>query len=623
MLVQIGILYIMKYITNKLIENKNMTSNSDFINMLNVSDIREINYIKNDEYYTYCINNNNNITCVNIIDEMNKEFMIKINDNIVMNKVEYISMRDWILYIFNYVYSLLFYLIIINFIISFILSKKLNINNEIKIINYKNNKSFNLDNYIGCSNVKKEITQIINYIKHFDIYNSNNCYLPKGIILMGSPGCGKTYLVKCISQATGINLIFNSGSDINQIYVGSGSAKINKIYKKARENKPCIVFFDEADTIIRKRTEKIDSHVSSEFNSTINKLLTELDSLSTENGVITIFATNMKEELIDKAILRAGRVDKIINIDEPTMKEREELFRMYLKEMNNEEIEYNKIVKYSAGLTGSDIKKISNNLRVNNIERLIDNNDINNNYIIKNRMCSKKRQVKKYEYKIKTEEIESEINKCIMGFERDKKINIENKKLIAYHEAGHAFMAFILKDYIKPTKICISITNKSLGYTLSIPDEEDLIIKSSLINIIKNIMVLYSGRACENIFMNMITCGAEDDYMKARRLMTRIIKNGMMIRGNNMMEDNIKFDRMMEEKMKEMNVIIMDYIDEIIRNNEIIVREIGEKIENDISINDEDIREIFRKNNMENLISSIEIGEMVEKIKKINLYKKD
>jgi len=617
MIIYFVFIYILKHFVNTYFNIKQFVSISDFINILSINSINNILYTENSDNnnYIYCIYNN---TCVYIQKDQNINFLNSINSSYIkFENVEYLSFSDRFISYFNYIYNLLIYFWIFNIIISVILKNSTILSSDIKIINFKNNNSFNLDNYIGCSNVKKEITQIINYIKHFNIYNSNNCYLPKGIILTGSPGCGKTYLVKCISQATGINLIFNSGSDINQLYVGSGSMKINKIYKKARQNKPCIVFFDEADTIISKRSLNSDSGVSKEFNSTINKLLTELDSLTTENGVITIFATNMKEEYIDKAILRAGRVDKIINIDEPTMEEREKLFNMYLKELNNEEIDYNKISKFSAGLTGSDIKKISNNLRVNNIEKLIDDKDINNNYIIKKGFCYKNKKAKIFNYKINTEDIEREINKCIMGFERDKKINIENKKLIAFHEAGHAFMAFILKDYIKPTKICISITNKSLGYTLSLPDEEDLIIKSSFINIIKHIMVLYSGRACENIFMNMITCGAEDDYLKARRLLNRIVKNGMMIKGYNLMIDNDKnniFNKNIEEYLRKVNIMILDYIDEIIKNNDKIIKDIAEKIENDISITDKDIINIFEKHRLNNLISSIDISNFTKNI---------
>ena len=185
-----------------------------------------------------------------------------------------------------------------------------------------------IDNFIGCANIKKEINKIINQIKYESIYKDMNCELPKGVLLIGPPGVGKTHLVKTIINSTGMKHIFISGSDFNKKYVGSGSSTVAKLFKKARENKPCLIFIDEADTILTKRSHNEISSASVDSNSTICKLLAEMDSLKTESGVIVIFASNMDMDYIDKGIIRAGRVDKIIHINHPTFEERIELFKM-------------------------------------------------------------------------------------------------------------------------------------------------------------------------------------------------------------------------------------------------------------------------------------------------------
>ena len=190
-----------------------------------------------------------------------------------------------------------------------------------------------IDNFIGCNNIKKDINELITQIKFHNIFSLIDCNLPKGILLLGPPGCGKTHLVRTIINATKINYIFTSGSDFNKVFVGSGTLMLNQIFTKARENKPCLIFIDEADALIKKRNFSDSSAISTEFGSSLCKLLAELDSIKTEAGIVVVFATNMNEQYIDRALMRAGRVDKILHITETTFEERKQLFKMYLKEL--------------------------------------------------------------------------------------------------------------------------------------------------------------------------------------------------------------------------------------------------------------------------------------------------
>ena len=544
-------------------------------------------------------------------------------------------------YSFFSIYNILLIFCLLLILYSIIIFKKSIVSNsEIVVKKHKENSEIEkqtIDNFIGCNNIKKDINELITQIKYHEIFSINDCNLPKGVLLLGPPGCGKTHLVKTIINATKINYIFSSGSDFNKIYVGSGTLMLNQIFTKARENKPCLIFIDEADTLIKKRAFAETSAVSTEFGSSLCKLLAELDSIKTEAGIIVVFATNMNEKYIDPALMRAGRVDKILHITEPTFDERKQLFKMYLKELFNEEtVDLDTIAKLSSGLTGSDIKKIVNSLRISKINEQVSELDnviketkeltekmkISFDLMLKCFNKNKFTSIQKIKYQVNTKEIDKEINKCIMGLERERPINQINKKLIAIHESGHAIMSFLLKDTKLPTKICISITSKTLGYTMYLNDEEDVILNTSINNLMRQIMILYSGRMAENLFMNEITCGAEDDYLKARKILKRLVLNGMIMPKINLIseKDNDKLPENIENILSEINNILLFQVEKILDENRIIINETAELIILNNSITGTDIENIFKNNDVSEKIHSIDIVSIIQEIKnKLNI----
>jgi ATP-dependent Zn protease len=614
------------YISNKefvnyLSYNSTVFTNNDNLCLLNYTTV-----FGNSFYY-----------CANfiepLVEKVNMTTNIFKNIESSNNKTNYLSITNIVI----------ISIIILFYKLSTNIKKISGIEEEIKVNKYKDLKNSKeqeeqtIDNFIGCKNIKRDINELITQIKYHTIFSENECNLPKGVLLLGPPGCGKTHLVKTIINATKINYIFSSGSDFNKIYVGSGTLMLNQIFNKARENKPCLIFIDEADALIKKRTFSDSSAVSAEFGSSLCKLLAELDSIKTEAGIIVIFATNMNEKYIDPALMRAGRIDKILHITEPTFEERKELFKMYLQNLYNENtIDLDTISKLSSGLTGSDIKKIINSLKISKVNEFItefdktiqetkefsDKINISFEKIMKY-INFNKNNIKiehKLEYQINTNEIDREINKCIMGLEREKPINYINKKLIAFHETGHAIMSFLLKDTNLPTKICISITSKTLGYTMYLNDDENVIMNSSLNNLIRQIMILYSGRMAEKLFLNEITCGAEDDYLKARKILKRIILNGMLIPNINLISEkeeteNNKIPDFIEKIISNINELLLTQIEILFNQNKLIINDVAELIIINNSITGDDIKNIFNKHNSLDKINSVDIINIIQSIK--------
>lgn len=436
----------------------------------------------------------------------------------------------------NLIYGIMYYLILINIIyyifsiiipFSLTLLNLLNISNknekkedndinekddENTLLNLVSNLKSN-DNYysiikksdikfsdiIGLESVKEDLTEFIKYLRYQDIYKSNGCSLSKGLLFIGPPGIGKTYIAKAFASESNATFIYTTGSNFNEIFIGTGPKRIRSLFRYARQHTPCIIFIDEIDALGARNKSTTD------INDTINALLTELDGLETVEGIFVIAATNL-DVMLDSAMTRSGRFDKKIFFDYPTYEERIDLFKMYLGKVKlddsfNYQCDIKLLAQRTAKLTGADIKNICNQGILNHMKQ----------YTI-------------YD-EIKLENT-SQFNGCTLKDlnEALDDINIGNKRTImnnkeriqtAYHEAGHTLVSYLIEYGVIPIKVSIIPRGYALGFTQPTPNDNKLLFKKE---IIAQICILLGGRIAEQIQFNDITIGAHDDLKKVSEI---------------------------------------------------------------------------------------------------------
>ena len=391
--------------------------------------------------------------------------------------------------------------------IIFIMSRNMNgfkgiidLNKSAEVIE---NINIKFKDVIGQKNARRSVEEFVDIIKNKDKYLSLGVTVPKGALLSGPPGTGKTLIAKAIAGESNLPFINMTGSDFNAMFVGVGSAKIKSLYNSAKEaaekNGGCIVFIDEIDAIGQKRSSANTFGGNSERENTLNQLLTEMDGFDSNKNVITFAATN-RPELLDPALLRPGRFDRKILVDLPTRKDRRDLFNYYLQKLNLDKSLISNISELSSNLTpgfsGADIANVVNEagiIAVRNKKNIVEEIDIKN-----------------------------AIDYVMMGNEKDDKLLEKEEHIVSFHEAGHAYLSYILPDVENPVKVSIIPREKGmLGFSQSEVSIENLISKNKIEQYIN---VLMAGRICEDVFCNDITNGASNDMEKATELANKYIK---------------------------------------------------------------------------------------------------
>ncbi len=356
------------------------------------------------------------------------------------------------------------------------------------------------DDVAGLEEAKQEIVEIVDFLKSPEKYTRLGGKIPKGVLLVGPPGTGKTLLAKAVAGEAEVPFFSMSGSDFVEMFVGVGASRVRDLFAQAKAKAPCIIFIDEIDAIGRSRSKKASFSSNDERENTLNQLLTEMDGFDTNAGVIILAATN-RADILDQALMRAGRFDRQIMLELPDLKEREAIFKVHTKTLKmSPTVNLNILAKQTPGFSGADIANVCNEAA------LI--------------------AARKSKDQIEQDDFHDAIDKVIGGLEkRSKIIKPDEKQRIAFHEAGHATVSWMLK-YAQPLiKVSIVPRGRSLGAAWYLPEERQLSTRDQFFD---EICALLGGRAAEEVMLRNISSGALNDLERAtKQVYSMVVYFGM------------------------------------------------------------------------------------------------
>lgn len=356
-------------------------------------------------------------------------------------------------------------------------------------------KAITFKDVAGIDEAVEELSEIVDFLKHPDKYKKIGAKIPKGALLMGSPGTGKTLLAKAIAGEADVPFFSLSGSDFVEMFVGVGASRVRDLFEQAKKNEPCLIFLDEIDAVGRHRGAGVGGG-HDEREQTLNQLLVEMDGFDPGHTVIVIAATN-RPDILDPALLRPGRFDRQIVVDKPDIHGRHEILKIHSKTRKmSADVDLETIAKRTPGFTGADLANLVNEaalLAARNKKKIVEMIDL-----------------------------EEATDRVMAGPQRKSRvIKTNEKEIIAYHEMGHAIVAAECKTSDPVHKVSILPRGMALGYTLQLPIEDKHLISRSQIE--DNIRILMGGRVAEEIIFNEITSGASNDIERATELARQYI----------------------------------------------------------------------------------------------------
>lgn len=382
----------------------------------------------------------------------------------------------------------------------------------------------------GAEEAKKNLMEIARYLKSPDVYEKIGANFPRGVVLYGDPGTGKTLLAKALAGESGANFIATNGSEFGSMFVGVSTLKIKRLFAKARAMAPCVLFIDEIDAVGGKRMNE-GSAAAREMGSTLNQLLVQMDGFENNNGVIVVAATNRLDSL-DPALLRSGRFDRRIQVGKPNLKEREQILKIHGRKVRvEEELNYGEIARQTIGFSGADLANVMNQaamIAVHNGEE-----------------------------KVVLENVLRARNVMLMGEERRSTLSLidqDARRRLAIHECGHAIVAMV--GGTNPvTAVSIVPRGQSLGQTFMAPSKDQLLVERT--DLINRLHVLLGGRVAEEMFMHSMTTGADDDLSRASDIARNLVcRHGMSDFGLLTIDEDSSPQMRYEAERKAMQIMV-------------------------------------------------------------------
>ncbi len=357
-------------------------------------------------------------------------------------------------------------------------------------------KNITFDQVAGLKEEKEELEEIVDFLKEPGKYTRVGARIPKGVLLEGPPGTGKTLLAKAVSGEAGVPFFSISGSDFVEMFVGVGASRVRDLFEEAKKNSPCIIFIDEIDAVARRRgTGMGGGH--DEREQTLNQLLVEMDGFGVNEGIIVMAATN-RVDILDPAILRPGRFDRKVAVGAPDVRGREDILKVHAKNKPlAEDVDLEQVAQTTAGFTGADLESLLNEAALN--------------------------AAKKGKAYVAQEDIKKAFVKVGIGSEKKSRlISDKEKKITAYHEAGHAILFHLLPDVGPVYTVSIIPTGQgAAGYTMPLPEKDEMFLTRG--KMLQEIMVSLGGRIAEEIIFQDITTGASSDIKKATKVARRMV----------------------------------------------------------------------------------------------------
>ena len=467
----------------------------------------------------------------------------------------------------------------------------LGMGNSKKLVNSEKPKT-KFDDVAGAQEAKEEVQEIVDFLKYPQRYVELGAKIPKGVLLVGSPGTGKTLLAKAVAGEAEVPFFSVSGSSFIEMFVGVGAARVRDLFEQAKKDAPSIIFIDEIDAIGKSRAAGGMMGGNDEREQTLNQLLAEMDGFGTDTPIIILAATN-RPEVLDSALMRPGRFDRQVLVDKPDFQGRVEILKVHVRDVKlSNDVDLEEIARITAGLAGADLANV-----------------INEGALLAGRASKKS---------VSQKDLFEAVERAIAGLaKKSRRINPKEKKIVAYHESGHALLAEITKGAKKVSKVSIVPRGlAALGYTLNTPEENKFMAQRH--ELWAEVDVLLAGRGSEEIFLGDISTGAGNDLERATDIIKSMVQvygmtdvAGLMVmekQRQSFLGGGAPATREFSEKMAEgMDDFIKNSLSEHYENVKASLKEYSGAIENIVSL-------LYDKEN----ITGEEVREIIEKFEKEN-----